>query len=87
MWGDPHYVTFDGALAHFQGTCSYVITESVNQTGTETGFFRVVATNNHRGSNHVSFVSAVDIYLSNQQETAYVRIGANRRVKVNALLR
>uniref|UniRef100_A0A3B3YA39 VWFD domain-containing protein n=1 Tax=Poecilia mexicana TaxID=48701 RepID=A0A3B3YA39_9TELE len=27
VWGDPHYVTFDGALAHFQGSCSYIITE------------------------------------------------------------
>ncbi|KAM4623712.1 alpha-tectorin-like [Polymixia lowei] len=82
VWGDPHYVTFDGALAHFQGTCSYIITESVSPGTNETAL-RVVATNNHRGNNRVSFVSAVDVYLSNQGETAHVRIGANKRVKVN----
>ncbi|KAE8284015.1 IgGFc-binding protein Fcgamma-binding protein antigen [Larimichthys crocea] len=82
VWGDPHYITFDGALAHFQGTCSYIITESVSHHSNETQFL-VVATNNHRGNNHVSFVSAVDIYLSNQPESAYIRIGPNKRVQVN----
>nr|XP_046234028.1 IgGFc-binding protein [Scatophagus argus] len=82
VWGDPHYITFDGALAHFQGTCSYIITESVSHDTNETQF-RVVATNNHRGNNLVSFVSAVDIYLSNQSESTYIRIGPNRRVKVD----
>ncbi|XP_047466074.1 alpha-tectorin-like [Mugil cephalus] len=84
VWGDPHYLTFDGALAHFQGTCSYTITESVSH-GTNETQFRVIATNNHRGNNRVSFVSAVDIYLSNQPEDVYVRIGPNRRVKVNGM--
>ncbi|KAK2820376.1 hypothetical protein Q5P01_023335 [Channa striata] len=38
VWGDPHYVTFDGALAHFQGTCSYIITESVSHSTNDTWF-------------------------------------------------
>ncbi|XP_044035416.1 IgGFc-binding protein [Siniperca chuatsi] len=84
VWGDPHYITFDGALAHFQGTCSYIITESVSH-GTNETQFQVVATNNHRGNNRVSFVSAVDIYLSNQPESAYIRIGPNKRVTVNGI--
>uniref|UniRef100_A0A672F9V1 VWFD domain-containing protein n=1 Tax=Salarias fasciatus TaxID=181472 RepID=A0A672F9V1_SALFA len=58
VWGDPHYVSFDGALSHFQGTCSYIITESVRHRANETQF-RVIGTNNHRGNNLVSFVSAV----------------------------
>ncbi|XP_042364316.1 alpha-tectorin-like [Plectropomus leopardus] len=82
VFGDPHYITFDGALAHFQGTCSYIITESLSH-GTNETQFQVVATNNHRGNNHVSFVSTVDIYLTNQPESVNVRIGPNKRVKVN----
>ncbi|KAL7371755.1 hypothetical protein ABVT39_004386 [Epinephelus coioides] len=82
VWGDPHYITFDGALAHFQGTCSYIITESVSH-GTNETHFQVIATNNHRGNNHVSFVSAVDLYLKNHPEGAHVRIAPNKRVKVN----
>ncbi|XP_044035418.1 IgGFc-binding protein-like [Siniperca chuatsi] len=62
VWGDPHYITLDGAMADFPGTCSYT-----------------VATNNHCGDNRVSFVSAVDIYLSNQPESAYIRIEPNKR--------
>uniref|UniRef100_A0A672F9W9 VWFD domain-containing protein n=1 Tax=Salarias fasciatus TaxID=181472 RepID=A0A672F9W9_SALFA len=50
VWGDPHYVSFDGALSHFQGTCSYIITESVRHRANETQF-RVIGTNNHRGNN------------------------------------
>ncbi|XP_071318954.1 alpha-tectorin-like [Trachinotus anak] len=82
VWGDPHYSTFDGALAHFQGTCSYIITESMNHGINETQF-QVVATNNHRGNNRVSFVSAVDIHLWNQPESVHIRIGPNKRVTVN----
>ncbi|XP_054455493.1 alpha-tectorin-like [Anoplopoma fimbria] len=82
VWGDPHYISFDGALAHFQGTCSYIIAESVSN-GTNETQFQVVATNNHRGNNRVSFVSAVDVYLSNQPESVHVRIGPNKRVQVN----
>ncbi|XP_069011698.1 alpha-tectorin-like [Embiotoca jacksoni] len=82
VWGDPHYITFDGALAHFQGTCSYIMTESVSHRTNETQF-SVVATNNHRGNNRVSFVSAVDIDLLNELEHVRVRIGPNKRVMVN----
>uniref|UniRef100_UPI0037E75E0D alpha-tectorin-like isoform X3 n=1 Tax=Semicossyphus pulcher TaxID=241346 RepID=UPI0037E75E0D len=82
VWGDPHYSCFDGALAHFQGTCSYIITESVSHGINETQF-QVVATNNHRGNNRVSFVSAVDVYLSNEPESEHIRIGPNKIVKVN----
>ncbi len=82
VWGDPHYITFDGAVAHFQGTCSYIIAESVNHISDESQF-QVAATNNHRGNNRVSFVKAVDIYISNQTEGVYISIGPNKRVKVN----
>ncbi|XP_023196683.1 alpha-tectorin-like isoform X10 [Xiphophorus maculatus] len=80
--GDPHYITFDGALTHFQGSCSYVITESLRHSNNETQY-KVVATNKHRGNNFVSFVSSVDIFLSNHPESAHVRLGPNKRVKVN----
>lgn len=81
MSGDPHY-TFDGAIAHFQGTCSYEITKSCGSNTPEGFQFQVVATNWHRGNNQVSFVSKVDVWLSQDGEETNITIEQGGKVKV-----
>uniref|UniRef100_A0A3B4VL89 VWFD domain-containing protein n=1 Tax=Seriola dumerili TaxID=41447 RepID=A0A3B4VL89_SERDU len=61
--GDPHYYTFDGTLFHFQGTCTYVLSE---QCGRGLPYYRVEGKNEHRGSTHVSWTRLVKVYVYNE---------------------
>ncbi|XP_057213803.1 alpha-tectorin-like [Triplophysa rosa] len=84
VWGDPHYITFDGAVVHHQGTCSYEIAQTCNVTEDDLAF-RVVATNRHRGNMAVSFVSVVDVWLSQHGEQTHITIEQNRKIQVNGI--
>ncbi|XP_030044013.1 zonadhesin [Microcaecilia unicolor] len=77
--GDPHYITFDRAIHHFMGNCTYTLCKVCNSsTGLPT--FSVETTNEHRGGNQlVSYVKAVHVLVHGHRVTML----KNRKVIVN----
>ncbi|XP_073684023.1 IgGFc-binding protein [Garra rufa] len=58
--GDPHYYTFDYQVFHFQGTCTYVLSEAC---GNGLPYYRIEGKNEHRGSTHVSWTRMVRVFV------------------------
>ncbi|XP_072922836.1 kielin/chordin-like protein [Hemitrygon akajei] len=58
VFGDPHYLTFDGKMIHFQGACSYILVEDC-----EGGDFSIRVTNEDRGRKGVSWTKEVTVLI------------------------
>uniref|UniRef100_A0A8D0BZQ8 VWFD domain-containing protein n=1 Tax=Salvator merianae TaxID=96440 RepID=A0A8D0BZQ8_SALMN len=79
--GDPHYFTFDGAVAHFQGTCAYEISKTCHPS--LPFFYQVVAENRQRGHPRVSFVSQVEVWLENGTLNFHIFLRDGKTVEVH----
>uniref|UniRef100_A0A8B9ECK2 VWFD domain-containing protein n=1 Tax=Anser cygnoides TaxID=8845 RepID=A0A8B9ECK2_ANSCY len=62
IFGDPHYVTFDGRLYHFQGDCNYTVVEACTNSSEQ---FSVTTRNKHRGNPNWTALDSVAVTLKN----------------------
>ncbi|XP_019621165.1 PREDICTED: IgGFc-binding protein-like [Branchiostoma belcheri] len=63
-FGDPHYITFDGHMHHFQGACTYTLTRNCGNNTLP--YFNVKTRNENRGGNlRVSYVTDVTVEVYN----------------------
>lgn len=79
--GDPHYYTFDGQLFHFQGTCTYVLSQNC---GSGLPHYRVEGKNENRGSSRVSWTRLVRVFV-HDMEIELVK-GHSAQAKVSTAL-
>uniref|UniRef100_A0AAY5EYS8 VWFD domain-containing protein n=1 Tax=Electrophorus electricus TaxID=8005 RepID=A0AAY5EYS8_ELEEL len=62
--GDPHYYTFDNQIFHFQGTCTYVLSEVC---GRGLPYYRIEGKNENRGSTSVAWTRLVRVFVYNEE--------------------
>ncbi|NXW35735.1 ZAN protein, partial [Phaetusa simplex] len=62
IFGDPHYITFDGRLYHFQGDCNYTAVETCTNSSER---FSVTTRNEHRGNPNWTALNSVAVTLKN----------------------
>ncbi|NXX93880.1 ZAN protein, partial [Centropus bengalensis] len=78
IFGDPHYITFDGRLYHFQGDCNYTVVETCTNSSEK---FSVTTRNEHRGSPHWTALNSVAVTLKN----LHIVLMKNRDTYVNGV--
>ncbi|TRY83024.1 hypothetical protein DNTS_007642 [Danionella cerebrum] len=62
--GDPHYYTFDNQVFHFQGTCTYVLSEACDS---RVPYYRIEGKNEHRGSTYVAWTRMVRVFVYDEE--------------------
>ncbi|XP_072266263.1 IgGFc-binding protein-like [Pyxicephalus adspersus] len=79
IYGDPHYITFDGKSYHFQGACNYTAVETCGNTSV---FFSITTRNEHRGSPTWTAINSVAVSFIDLN----IILGRNKVVEINGLI-
>ncbi|NWV73982.1 FCGBP protein, partial [Dasyornis broadbenti] len=78
IFGDPHYITFDGRLYHFQGDCNYTVVERCTNSSER---FSVTTRNEHRGNPNWTALNSVAVTLKN----LHIVLKKNKETYVNGI--
>ncbi|XP_067219544.1 MAM and LDL-receptor class A domain-containing protein 1 isoform X1 [Chanodichthys erythropterus] len=76
VYGDPHYITFDGKAYSFWGTCNYTIAKTCGPTDTR---FTITARNEGQINSATSSLNSVALDM----EGLHIVFGKNKLVYVN----
>ncbi|PIK53132.1 putative IgGFc-binding protein [Apostichopus japonicus] len=82
IWGDPHYLSFDGVKFDFQGDCEYTLVEACNQ-GSLPSFIVVGNNDKNKPSDPVSYLRGVRLEY---QGTDYQML-SNGNLEVNGVIK
>ncbi|NXW16403.1 FCGBP protein, partial [Circaetus pectoralis] len=78
IFGDPHYITFDGRLYHFQGDCNYTVVKTCTNSSER---FLVTTRNEHRGNPNWTALNSVAVTLKN----LHIVLKKNKETYVNGV--
>lgn len=78
IYGDPHYITFDGKAYSFWGTCNYTIAKTCGATETQ---FTITARNEGQNNSATSSLNSVALDM----EGLHIVMGKNKQVYVSVL--
>ncbi|XP_077341251.1 IgGFc-binding protein-like [Lithobates pipiens] len=79
IYGDPHYITFDGKSYHFQGACNYTVVETCGNTSV---YFSITTRNEHRGSLTWTTINSVAVSFNDR----IIILGKSKVVELNGLI-
>lgn len=81
--GDPHYVTFDGLVHHFQGKYTYIVAQTIPDLHDTLTPFSIEGTNYplHRNS-RITYLKEILINVYNHK----VRFREDKQILVSLLL-